>query len=130
MKALITAAGQYPFSEIETRDDCYVLDGVIYPFSAIGTATIGEYAPPVAEIPPPDSVTRRQGRLALLSKGFLDDVEAEIAAITDPVERQAAQIEYESDTWDRDNAFLKKMWAKLGGDFAGLDDLFRLAVTL
>ena len=82
-------------------------------------------APPV-----PTACTRRQGRLALLRGGHLDDVEAAIATIADSTERQAAQIEYEADTWDRQNQFMQSMWSQLGGDSAGLDDLFRLAVTL
>ena len=93
----------------------------------------GELLPPIIvepEQPVPVSVSRRQGRLALLSKELLDDVEATIAGIEDPVQHRAAQIEYEADTWDRSNAFLQTMWTNLGGDAAGLDDLFRLAVTL
>ena len=80
--------------------------------------------------PVPASCTRRQGRLALLSHELLDDVEAAIAAIADPIEQRQAGIEYEADVWERGNAFLQQMWASLGGDSAGLDDLFRLAVTL
>lgn len=82
-------------------------------------------APPV-----PTSCTRRQGRLALLSQGLLDDVEAGIAEIVDPIAKRQAGIEYESETWERGNAFLQQMWSQLGGDPAGLDALFRLAVTL
>ena len=76
------------------------------------------------------SCTRRQGRLALLQNDLLDDVEDAIAAIPDPAQRRAAQIEYEADTWDRGNAFLQGMWQQLGGSEGGLEDLFRLAVTL
>ena len=76
------------------------------------------------------SCTRRQGRLALLQKNLLDDVEDAIAVIPDPVQRRATQIEYEADTWDRGNAFLLGLWQKLGGAEEELDDLFRLAVTL
>lgn len=78
----------------------------------------------------PQSCTRRQGRLALLAHGHLDDVEALIAAIADPAERRAAQIEYEADTWERSNPTVQSMWEQLGGTPAQLDDLFRLAVTL
>lgn len=78
----------------------------------------------------PASCTRREGRLALLAHGHLAAVEAAIAAIPDPVERMAAQIEYEADTWERGNAFLQAMWAGLGGTPEQLDDLFRMAVTL
>lgn len=83
-----------------------------------------------ARNPVPSSCTRRQGRLALLAHGYLTAVEAAIAAISDPVERAAAQIEYEADTWERGNAFLQAMWAGLGGTPEQLDDLFRMAVTL
>jgi len=86
--------------------------------------------PPPAPAPIPAACTRRQGRLALLQAGYLAAVEQSIAAIEDPTERMAAQIEYEADTWERGNAFLQGMWAQLGGTPAQLDDLFRLAVTL
>lgn len=78
----------------------------------------------------PQSCTRRQGRLALLANGYLDDVEAAIASISVPIEQRAAQIEYEADTWERSNPFVQQVWAQLGGSPAQLDDLFRLAVTL
>ncbi|MBU4609125.1 hypothetical protein IMZ29_00720 [Achromobacter sp. GG226] len=91
----------------------------------------GEFTPPEPQPEPvPQACTRRQGRLALLQAGHLDAVEDAIAAITDPTERRAAQIEYEADTWQRSNQFLISMWAHLGGTEAELDDLFRTAVTL
>ena len=78
----------------------------------------------------PRSCQRRQGRLVLLQAGYLGAVESAIAAIEDPVQKMAAQIEYEADTWERDNAFVQSMWAQLGGTPDQLDDLFTLAVTL
>lgn len=78
----------------------------------------------------PQACTRRQGRLALLAHGYLDDVESLIAAITDPAERRAAQIEYEADTWERSNPVVQSMWSALGGTPEQLDDLFVMAVTL
>lgn len=84
--------------------------------------------PPPA--PVPTSCTRRQGRLALHQLGFLEAAEASIAAIEDGAERKRAQIEYEADTWERSNAFVQQLWASLGGSADGLDDAFRLAVTL
>lgn len=99
-------------------------------------AIAGEYgpvahyvAPPPEPEPVPQVVTRRQGRLALLEVGKLDQVEAAIAAIADPVERRAAEIEYEADTWERSNAFLQSMWAQLGGTESELDELFILAAS-
>ena len=80
--------------------------------------------------PIPATCTRRQGRLALLQAGHLATVEQTIVSIADPAQRMAAQIEYEADTWERDNAFLQDMWAQLGGTPEQLDDLFRLAGSL
>lgn len=78
----------------------------------------------------PKTCTRRQGRLALLAYGLDDDAEAVIAAITDPVQKREAQIEYEADTWERSNPFLQQLWAQLGGTPQSLDEAFALAVTL
>lgn len=100
---------------------------------------IGEAVPDGASLTRPDpepapsavpsAVTRRQGRLALLEVGKLDDVEAAIEGIADPVQRRAAQIEYEAGTWERGNAFLQALWAQLGGTESELDDLFTLAAS-
>lgn len=78
----------------------------------------------------PRSCSRRQGRLALLQAGYLDSVEQFIASIPDPVQRKAAEIEYESDLWERSNPFLQTAWQSLGGTDNELDSLFTLAVTL
>lgn len=86
-----------------------------------------EVKPPA---PVPDRCHRRQGELALLQVGYLDAVDAAIAAIADPIEKRRAQIEYGADVWERSNPFLQGMWAALGGTPEGLDDLFKLAVTL
>jgi len=78
----------------------------------------------------PKSCTRRQGRLALLAFGMLDEAEAAIAAIADPVQKREAEIEYEADTWERGNPFLAGLWTELGGTPQSLDEAFVLAVTL
>ncbi len=78
----------------------------------------------------PHSCTRRQGQLALLSYGLLDDAEAAIAAMPDGADKRAAQIEYEADTWERHNPFLSALWTQLGGTPESLDSAFELAVTL
>lgn len=85
---------------------------------------------PAPPEPVPASCTRREGQRALLVHGHLDDVEAAIAAISDPFDRRDAQIEYDAATWERANPFLQQMWAQLGGTPEQLDDLFRMAVTL
>lgn len=91
-------------------------------------ALAGEYgqvapyvAPPPTTEPVPSSVTRRQGRLALLQVGKLDVVEEAIEG------NQQGLIEYEADTWERSNPFLQMLWAQLGGTEAELDALFILA---
>lgn len=88
--------------------------------------------------PPPDqpqvvpaSVTMRQARLALLAAGLLDDVDAAIAAIPDPVQRKAAQIEWEYATEvRRESPMLAMLAPALGLDDAALDDLFRRAAEV
>lgn len=95
-----------------------------------GAAFIPPPAPEPQPDPVPHSCTRRQGQRALLVHGHLDDVEAAIAAITDPFDRRDAQIEYEAATWERGSPFVQDMWAQLGGTPEQLDDLFRMAVAL
>lgn len=86
----------------------------------------------------PKSITRRQGRLALLATpktvdgvvtNYLVLAEKAISEITDIEQRMAAQIEYEADTWERDNEFLQAMWMTLGGTEEELDELFILAYS-
>ena len=84
--------------------------------------------PPVPVI---TSVTMRQARLALLNAGLLDDVDTAIAAITDPVQRKAAQIEWEyAQTVDRDSPFTQQLAAGLGLTSEQLDALFTQAAAL
>lgn len=78
----------------------------------------------------PTSISRRQGRLALLQAGYLSQVEDAIEAITDPAEKKAAQIEYEADTWAADSQFLQDMWTQLGGTQIELEDLLIVAKNL
>lgn len=79
---------------------------------------------------PITQVTRRQARLALLAAGKLDQLEAYIAAVEDPVEQKRLQIEYETDTWERSNPTLQAAWATMGGTEAELDELFTLAAGM
>lgn len=116
--------GWIPFTA--TPDDTEQHGREIY-----AAALAGEYgqvapyvAPPPEPEPVPTSVTRRQGRLALLHVDKLDAVEAAIAN-----DRQG-QIEYEADTWERSNPFLQALWAQLGGTESELDELFIMAATL
>lgn len=84
---------------------------------------------PVVRVPA--SVTMRQARLALLGAGLLDDVDAAIASIPDPVTRRAAQIEWEfSNEVQRFNEFTSMLGSGLGLSAAQIDQLFLQAVTL
>lgn len=85
----------------------------------------GEFTQPVAPVVVPKTITRRQGRLALLQAGKLDAAEAIVKA-----GGAAAAIEYEAGTWERNNTFLIQVWEALGGDSQGLDDLFTTAASL
>ncbi len=87
--------------------------------------------PPPPPMVIPQSVTMRQARLALLGIGLLDDVDAAIAAIPDPVQRKAAQIEWEyAQTVDRNSPFTQQMAAGLNLTAEQLDALFTQAAGL
>ena len=85
----------------------------------------GEFTPPVAPVVVPQTITRRQGRIALMQAGKLDAAEAIVKA-----GGLAAQIEYEAATWERGNEYLQQIWALLGGSDKELDALFVLAASL
>lgn len=85
----------------------------------------GEFTQPVAPVVVPQTITRRQGRFALMQAGKLDAAEAIVKA-----GGLAAQIEYEAATWERGNAYLQQIWALLGGSGEELDALFVLAAGL
>ena len=84
------------------------------------------HLPTLSNSGPPDNVTMRQARLALLQIGRLADVNAAVAAADD-----ATKI-----TWDyssevhRDHPFVAAMAGALWLTAQQLDDLFTLAATL
>ena len=87
--------------------------------------------PPPPPMGIPQSVTMRQARLALLRAGLLDDVDAAIAAIPDPVQRKAAEIEWEyAQTVDRNSPFTQQMAVGLNLTAEQLDALFTQAAGL
>ncbi|MCS6809748.1 MAG: hypothetical protein NZ694_00555 [Tepidimonas sp.] len=82
-------------------------------------------------IPPPQSVTMRQARLALLAAGLMDDVEATIDAIPDETQRRAAQIEWEyAQEVQRSSPWVQQLAAGLGLTDEQLDQLFEQASQL
>jgi hypothetical protein len=70
-------------------------------------------------------VSRRQARLALLQMGLFQQVEASVYAGP-----KGVQIEYEADTWKRNNPTLVAMAEQLGMDAEKIDQFFALAGTL
>lgn len=101
------------------------VDGVPQPSEQQLQQWVDALEPEPQPIPIPASVTRRQGRLALLQAGKLEAVEQAVSEAG-----LAAQINYEAETWDRDNALLVQLWTDLGGTETELDELFILAAGL
>jgi len=78
----------------------------------------------------PFSVTKRQGRLALLDAGKLSAVTDAIAALPSP-QREAAEIEWSDATsYERSSPFVAMLGEKVGLDAAALDALFIAASAL
>ena len=99
--------------------------------SAAQFATLNAQWHPAATAAVPVSVTPRQAKLALLSAGLLDAVEAAIEAIADPATKRVAQIEWEyAQEVRRDWPLLNQVAAGMGMTDAQIDDLFNLAATL
>lgn len=79
----------------------------------------------------PRTVTMRQGRLALLAAGLLDQVETALSAIPDETDRRMAQIEWEyAQTIDRNSTWVSNLADSLGLSDDQLDDLFTAASTI
>lgn len=79
----------------------------------------------------PMSISMRQGRLALLAAGLLDIVEDGIASIPDPLQRRAAQIEWEYATEiQRKSQLIFSLGPALGLTEAQIDDVFIAASAI
>ena len=84
-------------------------------------------------ITPQQACSPAQGLVALFAIKQIteDDVNATIAAITDPVARYTTQIAFARATeWRRDSASIQQLAALLGLTEADLDALFEFAVTV
>lgn len=76
-----------------------------------------------ARNPVPASVSSAQAKLILLEDGFLDRVEAIVAAMP-----RAVQIWYgNANVWERDNAYVRGIGLELDLTEADLDEMFRRA---
>ncbi len=84
----------------------------------------------------PNSVSMRQGRLAMLMTPYaggtlLDVIEAMLNGIADPVQQRAARIDWEyAQTIERDFPLVHELTTQLGLTERQLDDLFTLAGSL
>lgn len=87
----------------------------------------GVFTPPPEEIIPivvPESITARQARLVLHSKGLLNSVEPSIESLPEP-ERTNAKIEWEyATTLHRNNPFITVLGNALGLTETEIDELF------
>lgn len=93
--------------------------------------TVRDLTPGELKARVPTVVTMRQARLALLQVGLLNQVETAIAAVEDPVQRQAVQIEWEyAIEVDMTHPWVQHLATALSLGEAQLDDLFNLAATL
>jgi hypothetical protein len=138
MTVIIRASGNIgPFKVVETLQDRLRCDGVDYPFTVLGAYTLSNddsLAPVPAPKPEPvpSEVSNAQARESLIRLGIsISSVDAALAAITDPVEREVAvtQWEYRS-TIRRDAELVVSMAGAMNLTPAQVDDLFRLAATL
>jgi hypothetical protein len=125
---LVTPPYFDPATQKREHGPALLIDGVWtqnYIVSDLTAEEIEAMRPPI-----PQSVTMRQARLALLSYGLLDDVEAVIITMNEP-QRTQTQIEWEyAQTVERDNALVAALGPALGLDDATIDSLFTLAATL
>lgn len=87
---------------------------------------VAPYTPPARPAPP---LNPRRLRLGLVTNGFaLEQVEAAIAAIEDPQQREIASIEWEyAPEFERDHPLIAQIGAALGLTGQQIDDMWRLA---
>ncbi len=103
-----------------------IQDGVLRDMTA---AEIAEWqAAQAAPAPVPQRITRRQGRLALLQAGLLDQVEA---MMRDPGAPRDIRITYEDATeWSRDSPMILTFGQALRLTPEQVDEMFRAAAQM
>lgn len=76
-------------------------------------------------IPAPASISRAQGKTALILAGLWPSVLAAVAAIEDATQKQLAEVAlHDAGTWERTSPTLNALAYGLGMDDAQLDALF------
>ena len=88
--------------------------------------------PPPAPGPAvPESVTRAQGKAALITAGLWPGVLAFVAAIPDPTERALAEVAlHDTQQWHRSSPFFNAAATALGLTGEQLDNLFLAAAKI
>lgn len=84
-----------------------------------------------ARNPVPESVTRAQGKAALITAGLWPGVLAFVAAIPDPTERALAEVAlHDTQQWHRSSPFFNAAATALGLTGEQLDNLFLAAARI
>lgn len=79
----------------------------------------------VLTLPPPASISRAQGKAALIAAGLWPGVLSYVAAIADPTDKTLAEVALnDTQEWRRDSIFLGSYASALGLTEAQLDQLF------
>lgn len=130
--------GEIPFSA--SPDDVEAYGREIFEDAVAGKfGTIAEYvAPPPPPRIVPQSVTRYQGRAALLQMGLLDDIDAHYAALPTDTADEALNLHNRiaKERWvgllnfERDSAELVELASAFGMSATQVDDLFCFAETI
>lgn len=120
------ATGQvYAYAD-DGSQDAFILPGLV-PMTA---ADIQAHLNPPVVPAVPRSITMRQARLLLHSRGLLTSVQEAIDSLDEPP-RIAAQIEWDySSTMERDKPFVAMIAGYIGLTNDDLDEMFIEAATL
>lgn len=125
-----TAHHVYPVQPVEPPQQTGMVAVEVQPVLVGGVWTQQWELQPEPPAPVPDSVSMAQARLALLDAGLLDQVDAALAAIPDPIERRAAQVRWDYETRVRyDDQLVRDLKSAFGLTSQQFDELFRLAAT-
>lgn len=82
---------------------------------------VAPYEPPPVEPPFPSVVSASQAKIALFNAGYLDDVEAVVAAHP----YRIVQIWFtDANTWERGNPYVQAIGAEIGLTDEQMDELF------
>lgn len=87
------------------------------------------YVPPASDVP--QTVSRAQGKAALIQAGKWDDVTAFIDGISDPEQKALADVALnDAQDWRRDSPFLNQAATAIGLTGTDLDALFTTAAAI